>query len=70
VSLRQGNENYQLGTGFLHQRRAPAVNRVEFVSDRVSYIVMRGRWNNIIVLHVHAKSEEKIDNQKIDFMRN
>jgi hypothetical protein len=43
---------------FVHQRIASAVKRVEFVSDRVSYIVLRGRWCNIIVLNVHAPSEE------------
>ena len=36
-----------------------AVRRVEFVSDRVSYIVLRGCWCNIIVLNVHAPNEEK-----------
>ena len=35
--------------------------RVEFVSDRMSYVVLRGRWCNIIVLNVHAPSEEKSD---------
>ena len=44
---------------FVHQRIASAVKRVEFVSDRVSYIVLRGRWSNIIVLNVRATSEEK-----------
>ena len=39
------NENHQLGTGvFVHQRMASAVKKVEFVSDRVSYILLRGRW--------------------------
>ena len=38
--------------------------RVEFVSDRMSYIVLRGRWCNIIVLNVHAPSEEKSDGSK------
>jgi hypothetical protein len=52
---------------FVHQRIAPAVRRVECVSDRVSYIVMRGRWNNIIVLNVHAPSEEKSDESKDRF---
>jgi hypothetical protein len=30
------------------------VKRVEFISDRMSYIILRGRWYNIIVLNVHA----------------
>jgi hypothetical protein len=31
-----------------------AVNRVDFVSDKMSYIVLRGHWCDIIVLNVHA----------------
>ena len=48
-------------------RIASVVKRVEFVSDRVSYIVMRGRWCNIIVVNVHAPSEEKSDESKDSF---
>ena len=40
---------------------------LEFVSDRVSYIVMRGRWCNIIVVNVHAPIEEKSDESKDSF---
>jgi len=34
---------------FVHHRIVSAVERVEFVSVRVSYIVLRVRWINIIL---------------------
>ena len=41
------NENLQLGTRFfVHHRIVSAVKRAEFFSNRVSYIVLRGRWCN------------------------
>jgi hypothetical protein len=43
------------------------VKRVEFVSDRMSYIILRGRWHDFIVLNVHAPTEDKIDNIKDRF---
>ena len=33
----------------------------------MSYIVLRGHWCNIIVLNVHAPSEEKSDDSKDGF---
>ena len=44
------------------------LKRFEFVSDRMSYTVLRGCWCNI-VLNVHAPIEEKSDDSKV-FMRN
>jgi hypothetical protein len=44
-----------------------AVERVEFVSDRMSYVILRGRWCDIIVLNVHAPTEDKIDDMKHKF---
>jgi hypothetical protein len=47
-----------------------AVRKVEFVSDGMSYIILRGRWCNIIVLKVHAPCEDKGDNERTASMRN
>ena len=47
-----------------------AVKRVEFVSDRMSYIVLRGRWCKIIVLNMHPPSQEKSDDSKDSFFKN
>jgi len=39
------NENHQLGTEFfVHHRKISAIKRVESVSDRMSYIVLKGHW--------------------------
>jgi hypothetical protein len=38
----------------VHKRIISAVKRVEFVSDRMSYIILRGRWCHIIVLNGHV----------------
>jgi exonuclease III len=55
------NENHELGTGFfVHKRIISVVKRVEFISDRMSCIILRGCWCNII-LNVHAPTENKTD---------
>jgi hypothetical protein len=43
------------------------LKRVEFVSDRMSYIILRGCWSHIIVLNVHAPTEDKTDDVKDSF---
>ena len=55
---------------FVHHRTGSAVKRVQFVRDRMSYIVLRGRWCTIIVLNAHATSEKKSDDLKDSFVRN
>jgi hypothetical protein len=58
----KGNENHDSGTGFfVHKRIISAIRSVEFVSDMTPYIILRGRWCNIIVLNVHAPTEDKIN---------
>jgi exonuclease III len=51
----------------VHKRIISAVKRVQFVSDRMSYIILRGRWCHIIVLNVHAPTEDKTDDGKDSF---
>jgi hypothetical protein len=65
IFYRNGNENQELGTGFFIRKRIiSAIKRVGFVSGRMSYIILRGRWCQVIVLNVHAPTDDKTDDVK------
>jgi hypothetical protein len=53
----------------VHKRIISAVKRAEFVSDRMSYVMHRGRCCHIIVRNVHAPTQDKIDYRRIDSTR-
>jgi hypothetical protein len=63
-----GNVDHQLGTGLsVHKTIVSAVRRVEFVNDRMPYIILRGRWCNIIFVNVHAPCEDTSHDIKDSF---
>jgi hypothetical protein len=35
----------------------------------MSYIILRGLWCDIIVLNVHAPTEDNIDDKKVSFYK-
>jgi hypothetical protein len=56
-----------LMTGFFVHKGISAIKKVEFFSDRMSYVALRGRLCDIIVLNVHAPTEDKSDDMKNSF---
>jgi hypothetical protein len=51
----------------VHKRIISAFKGVEFVSDRMSYIILRGCRCHVIVLNVHAPTEDKIVDVECSF---
>jgi hypothetical protein len=66
----KGNENHELGAKFfVHKRIILAGKRVEFVSDRISHIILRGCWFHIIVLNVLPQQRMKLMMLRKSYMR-
>jgi exonuclease III len=64
----KGNENLESGIGFfVHKGLISAVKKVEFVSDRMSYIILKGRRCDVILLNIYFPTEDKINDMKDSF---
>jgi hypothetical protein len=55
-----GKANHHLGKGpFVHKGIISVVRTVEFISDKISYITLKGRWCDVIFLSLHAPIDHK-----------
>jgi len=52
----------------VHNGIISASERVEFITDRMSYITISGRWCDNIYVNVHAPTEDKSDDINDSFM--
>jgi len=55
---------------FVHHRSLSTAKRAEYVSDRMSCIILIGRLCNIIAVNDHKPSDDKRDDSNDSFMRN
>jgi hypothetical protein len=62
-------KNHELGTVFF-LRIMSVVKGVQFDTDKIWYIILRGRWCNIIVLNNLAPTEDKSVMRKTASTRN
>ena len=68
--LQKRKEKSSIGNRiFVQHRIVSAACYQQFVNDRMSFIVLRGNWCNIIVLNVHALTREESDDSKDSFYK-
>jgi hypothetical protein len=58
-----GNADHHLGTDFFIQQSIRS-------AVKMSYMILRSHWCDIIVLNIHVPSEDKSDDTKIASVRN
>jgi hypothetical protein len=64
-----GNAIHHLRTGlFVHKGIVSAIKEGSVVSDRMSYVILRGHWCDIVLVCLHQLSV-KVMIQKTAFMR-
>jgi len=64
----RGTQSHDFGTGFLIKKNIlPAVQNIKFVNERLSYVMIRTRWCNIVLINVCAPTEVANDNDKDTF---
>jgi exonuclease III len=67
---KKGNENHELGTGFLCTRESYQQLRGSSLLLIGYHITLRGHWCHIIVLNVHAPTEDKSEDVEEASTRN
>jgi hypothetical protein len=66
-----GNANHYLGIGFfIHQGIRSIIRGVEFVSNMMLNIIQGGHWCDVIILSMHAPTENKNDDKRTSFTNN
>ena len=60
-------QSHNFGTGFhIKNTILSAVENIEFVNERLSYVTIRTRWCNTVLINVHAPTDEA-NNDKVTF---
>lgn len=68
VLFNSGGKNRLLGTGFLlNKKQGERVIDFKAISERICWIRLRGKYRKITIVNIHAPSEEKEIETKIDF---
>jgi hypothetical protein len=63
-TVKKGNGKYELDIFLIHRRPISAITKAEVVCGSMSYILLRGRIWDSIVLNVQAPTEDKINATK------